>query len=232
MDARFNFMNRDSRAAKLASNRRKRLAKKPIRQEIRTFAKAAYQQAILDAAEGVFSRLGYHAAKMSDVATAAGVSIGTLYNHFASKDQIFGSLVERGTAQIREAAREAAATEDPEERLRALVHITFAFLEERGALFSVFVQLGALSETHITRVAGKHGEQAYVEYIRLLEHTLGEFAAKGRIRRDVAPHALAVALSGSMNGAIFDWVRSGRTESLEDRADALLDLFLQGAIAR
>lgn len=208
---------------------RKRRAKKPVRQEIRSFARSAYQQAILDAAESVFTRLGYHQAKMSDVAAEAGVSIGTLYNHFESKDRIFSSLVEQGTTQIRQAAQTASRIRDPELRLRELVHTVLAFCEERGALFAVFLQLGALSEADIARVAGEHSEQTYVEYLELLATTLDEAAAAGRVRVDMPGRTLAMALSGSMNAAIFDWVRGGRNDSLKRRADGILRLFLEGA---
>ena len=39
---------------------------------------------ILDAALAVFSRRGYHAASIDDIATEAGVSKALIYEHFAS----------------------------------------------------------------------------------------------------------------------------------------------------
>jgi hypothetical protein len=45
----------------------------------------------------------------------------------------------------------------------------------------------------------------------------------------MTPAALAGALAGMSNGFIFAWLRSGRKESLTDRADDLLKLFLEGA---
>jgi AcrR family transcriptional regulator len=44
---------------------------------------------ILDAALTVFSRKGFHAANVSDVAAEAGVSQGTIYWYFDSKDELF-----------------------------------------------------------------------------------------------------------------------------------------------
>ena len=51
---------------------------------------------ILDAATRVFARTGLEGSKMSDVAEAAGVSQGTLYNYVESKEALFRLLLDRG----------------------------------------------------------------------------------------------------------------------------------------
>jgi AcrR family transcriptional regulator len=66
------------------------------------------QTRILDAAEGVFARAGFHAATMQDVAAEAGMSPGNLYRYFASKDAIIAAMAERDRQQI---AAEFAALE-------------------------------------------------------------------------------------------------------------------------
>lgn len=50
---------------------------------------------ILDAAERVFGERGLERTRMSDVAAAASVSQGTLYNYVASKEALFGLLLDR-----------------------------------------------------------------------------------------------------------------------------------------
>jgi len=51
--------------------------------------------AILDGAGRVFALVGYRRAMMSDIAGEAGVALGTLYRHAASKEELF-ELVLRG----------------------------------------------------------------------------------------------------------------------------------------
>src|SRR6516165_7231733 len=53
-------------------------------------------QQIIDAAIDVFIRKGYRRTQMSDVARAAGVSQGSLYNYVESKDALFYLIVDRG----------------------------------------------------------------------------------------------------------------------------------------
>jgi len=51
------------------------------------------RQAILDAAYDLFLNQGYSATSVRQVAQRAGIALGGIYNHFASKDEIFQALV-------------------------------------------------------------------------------------------------------------------------------------------
>jgi AcrR family transcriptional regulator len=49
--------------------------------------------AIEDAALQLFLEQGYHATSMRQIAERAGLALGGIYNHFASKDQIFEAII-------------------------------------------------------------------------------------------------------------------------------------------
>ena len=53
---------------------------------------------ILDAALVEFSKRGFNAARMEDIASGCGLSKGGLYAHFSSKDEIFKALLNRSLA--------------------------------------------------------------------------------------------------------------------------------------
>jgi AcrR family transcriptional regulator len=61
---------------------------------------ARNQQRIERAALRVFTRRGYHGTSVRDIADAAGVSIGNLYNYYRTKEQIFSSVVRRYEERI------------------------------------------------------------------------------------------------------------------------------------
>jgi AcrR family transcriptional regulator len=70
----------------------------PTRRERRVAARRAQ---ILHAAEAVFAAKGYHGATTREIALAADVSEGTLYNYFASKRDLFtGLMIGRADALI------------------------------------------------------------------------------------------------------------------------------------
>ena len=83
---------------------------------------------ILDGAKRVFMKLGYDAASMNDVTREAGVSKGTIYVYFQSKEDLFGALVEREKSAfdtaIRQILEESAHVEEGLRRY-ALAHAHF-----------------------------------------------------------------------------------------------------------
>ncbi len=211
-------------------SRRTKTARAPtLRKAIKRATRAAYHEAILEAAERVFVREGYHETKMADVATETGVSVGTLYNYFESKELIFASIIERGQKEMDALVDAACAEQDPIERVRAVTKAGYGFIEERGALFAVFMQIGMNSASDIKRVAGDTAEQGYLRFMGVLQAAMEQAVEQGAIRKDMTPSELAVALAGMSNGFVFAWLRSGRKGSLTDRVDDLLKLFLEGA---
>jgi len=62
--------------------------------------KAERRQQILHHARDVFARRGYHAAKIDDIVSAAGVARGTFYLYFEDKRAIFGEILDLVLARI------------------------------------------------------------------------------------------------------------------------------------
>ena len=50
------------------------------------------RNAILQAAHDLFVQQGYHGTSMRQIAQGAGIALGGLYNHFASKDDVFEAV--------------------------------------------------------------------------------------------------------------------------------------------
>lgn len=69
---------------------------------------AAVRQQILAAARVVFERKGVAEASMSDVSTQAGLSVGSIYVHFRSKEDVLLQLIE--TAEVNAAPFEACSS--------------------------------------------------------------------------------------------------------------------------
>src|ERR1700748_1307563 len=55
----------------------------------------AKRRQIIEGANQIFLARGFDAASMADIAKAAGVSKGTLYVYFKSKEQLFASIVQQ-----------------------------------------------------------------------------------------------------------------------------------------
>ncbi len=96
---------------------------------------------ILDAARLLFGRDGYPGTSMNDIASAAGVSVQTIYAHLGSKRGMLVALVDRideeaGLAETRPLLEGAT---DPAELLRVHVGLTRSFNERCGDVIGALV---------------------------------------------------------------------------------------------
>jgi AcrR family transcriptional regulator len=86
---------------------------------------------LLDAARRVFERAGYHAATVSAVVQAAGLSQGGFYLYFADKKGVFGALQDEMATLLRRRIYWATRDEgDPARRLEAGLLAFFEFYAE------------------------------------------------------------------------------------------------------
>ncbi|MDP6701353.1 MAG: TetR/AcrR family transcriptional regulator [Candidatus Latescibacteria bacterium] len=74
---------------------------------------------LLDEAAWLFRQKGYHATSVRDVCSAVGMLPGSLYSHFASKEDLLVAVYEAGIAEISEAVTNAPAAGDPWARFEA-----------------------------------------------------------------------------------------------------------------
>lgn len=61
---------------------------------------SARRSSIVEAALGCFLQQGFHQASMRDIASAAGVSLGNLYNHFPSKEALITAIARIETDEL------------------------------------------------------------------------------------------------------------------------------------
>ncbi|HTW11268.1 MAG TPA: TetR/AcrR family transcriptional regulator [Solirubrobacteraceae bacterium] len=93
---------------------------------------SARRELIVDAAVAEFAQLGYEAASVGRIATAAGVTRTVLYDHFPSKHALFVHILELEQATlIRYLSAALGSPGTTEDRWRAAFDAFFAFVEEQ-----------------------------------------------------------------------------------------------------
>ena len=81
------------------------------------------REAIVEAAERLFLERGFGSVSMDELASAAGVARRTLYNQFASKEEIFREMLLRVSGQLEDAFPPGIETQgEVEEVLRLIAH--------------------------------------------------------------------------------------------------------------
>lgn len=152
------------------------------------------RESLLDAARRVFEEQGFGATRMSDVAAAAGVSHGTVYTYFETKEAVLAAVVQRVIDDLLASLRASTAI-DPRERIRDANTRYLAAYAEHARLLRVVEEaaftdeqfgevLRQLRTTHTSRVASA---------IRRLQ-------AEGSATTDLEPQATAAALCAMVEG--------------------------------
>lgn len=182
------------------------------------------REEILQAALRVFACKGLAAAKISDIAHAAGLSHGLVYHYFRSKNEIFTELVRRAfETSLGVFAYAAQAEGDPWERLRALTEtILSSAFEGEGPYYFLMVIQAYTSDSVPQEVKDlvKEKEVLYREYLMPLVvegQKLGRIAAGD-------PLAMVTAYLSLIQGLAVLKMQGGE-EIPVPGADILLRLF-------
>ena len=102
---------------------------------------------ILDSALAVFSRKGFHASNVSDVAAHAGVSQGTIYWYFNSKEELFDAAIMAFFTDFGgEMTTVLQEGETASEKLRALARSMDDFVVNAQQVFGAFLGYWASSQ--------------------------------------------------------------------------------------
>jgi AcrR family transcriptional regulator len=80
------------------------------------------RERILSVAEAFFGEVGYHGTRLHEIAARVGIRKASLFYHFASKDDLYGAVVEQGFGETEATIRRVLESEAPPlAKLRALV---------------------------------------------------------------------------------------------------------------
>ena len=155
------------------------------------------EEAILSAAIAVMAEHGYHGTSVRDIAERAELSPAALYYHFASKQEVLATIMERGIDRLLMRTRTALAEagEAPEDRLSAIVEVQVLFhLESQGATLVGTSEMRALEEPLRSKHKAKRQQQQ-----RLFDQVVADGVAQGAFTTTLpleAARAIVVMCTG------------------------------------
>lgn len=169
----------------------------------KTLTPVNYRQKILDAATKVFAKKGYQCATMIDVAKAAKVGIGTLYNYFKNKDELLiNSADQTIKAELDKIRKICDSKTDPMDKMETYFVQHALLLKEKPHLAVLLVSGLRQTQDFYTRNPHFNPLRHYVSFVTEL---FDEAKKTGRIR-DVDTSALAIMVIGSMDMLICQWL--------------------------
>lgn len=130
---------------------------RPLRRAVSEADKASRRTDILSAAKHVFAERGYHTTTIADIAREAGLSYGSIYWYYESKEALFHELMSAEAGALREHIDEAVArvtlAGGPAGPFKAAVRATLEFYDADRALVTLLFRdafaLGTAFERHL-----------------------------------------------------------------------------------
>lgn len=183
--------------------------RRPHSRPPQTHDRGAYEPAerILRAMASVVAEKGFPAMTVNDVASRASISLSTFYSHFADKEEAMVAVVDSGSAQMLATTLPAfRRAPDWPRAVRGSLGAMLAFC----AAEPDFTKLGAID----VYAAGRRVLERRDEVITGMEALL---APGYELNPDASPIA-GEAIGGAIYSLIYDQVRRGATESLQELA--------------
>jgi AcrR family transcriptional regulator len=178
---------------------------------------------ILEAASRLFYYRRFHEVKMEEIAEAAGMGKGTIYEYFSSKEDLFCELFKYSTEKYIRLACEASRKENNcRGKLLALLLNHIDFLTRFRHLEYYVFNIGRIN----FREMQPWFKEKKNQFLSLVEESISEGMRRGEIR-ELNARLAATVFTGSflvaLNPFLIDVEKNGKIYAAE-----VLDLFFQG----
>jgi len=151
--------------------------------------------AVLQASTMLFSQKGFVNTSISDIVKETGLSVGTIYTYFKSKDEIVRAIIEEGWSALYARLKETlSSSESAEAKLRLLIGRFIPELSQDMPLITILLS-EAIAYTRIEEKV-----EALTDLVfSAMKPLLGAKASLAGITRDTLRTSLVVFFLGIMN---------------------------------
>jgi AcrR family transcriptional regulator len=175
---------------------------------LRARQKRLRHERILDAALQLFRDAGYDAVRTEDIAAAAEVSVGTLYNYFESKGDLLLALVTIEVEEVLEQGR-AVVKAPPPDIARALDLLIGGYYDHSNVYMTkdlwrtaMALTIQAAETPFSLRFTAL--DRHLTDQVRVL---VQELQRRGLARTDVDARALGQVIFNSLNQSFIEFVK-------------------------
>jgi len=138
---------------------------------------------ILEAATTEFADKGFSAANINVIAKNAGISIGSMYNYFASKEDLFLTVFDDGYKILESALIEVSNVEgDIFDKFEALIRTAQTTSKKYQKLTQIYLDSTSEGLTHLSRRLSRQFESITAQYYHEM---LNKAKAEGYIAGDL-----------------------------------------------
>jgi TetR/AcrR family transcriptional regulator, fatty acid metabolism regulator protein len=158
---------------------------------------------ILEAAVKVFSKQGYHNAKISKIAEVAGVATGSVYVYFNGKEDILLKIFEQLWKKLYEEFKIISERPNftPLETIDSMIDLVFDVFTESPALADIFVN----EQNHLQRSSKLKFTNYYEKFLSLGEDIISNGIQKNYIHNSIDVKILRYYILGALRNLLHSW---------------------------
>ncbi|MBT4518651.1 MAG: TetR/AcrR family transcriptional regulator [Halieaceae bacterium] len=155
------------------------------------------REKILDAAELVFARQNFSAARLEDVAQKVGIRRASIVYYFKSKQELYDEVESRVYSELEEKARQASAAHDTtEEKLIALAYVSLEVMVKRPLLPRLILR--RIADLYPGRIPPRRYSG---DLVQLWRDILEKGEASGEIKPISSSHLMQIVAMGIVSYA-------------------------------
>ena len=186
------------------------------------------REEILRAAAICFGLDGYSGTDVNWIAHEAGITKGTIYHYFGSKEDLFLATVDFEANRLRMFVLEAAdACDDSLDELGAVVYSYLQFFQDNPLVVELFVEERSTFKERKKHSYFVHRDMTLTRWHKLLR----KMGDEKRIR-PVNPEKFVSVLSDTLYGTVFANYFAGTELTAAEQAKQILDVVLGGILVR
>jgi AcrR family transcriptional regulator len=184
---------------------------------------------ILEASVRVFAEKGWRKTKIADIAEAADIGKGTIYEYFRSKDELFAASFQYFMAEAETIiARRLAQIRDPLERLETYISAWAEILDSKNVDYmEIVLDFWAEGIRSKGRSSSLDLMKFYYDNRTFIEHLLEECMTAGRIK-PVDTKIAASIIIGGLDGLMIQWIMDKNVFSTKKAVDSFASLVIDG----
>lgn len=156
--------------------------------------------ALLHAARDAFEQRGYDDCRMNDIADAAGVSHGTVYTYFDSKEEVLGHVIDELLVELQDDLR--TPVKDPVARIEETNRRYLQAYVDNSRLLAV-VEQAAVTDPEL----GQRLDAFRRRYHARVTNAVRRLQEQGRVDSDLPADVAATALCAMVEGFSRYWQR-------------------------
>lgn len=183
---------------------------------------------IIEAAAKGFGKNGYGETDLNAIAEDAGITKGTIYYYFGSKENLFLATVDYEADRLRkQVLRAADACDDPLDELAAVVYSYLQFFVENPSVVELFVEERASFKSRNKHSYFVHRDMTLSRWHECIKILMKQ----GRVR-ETDPERFVDVLSDTLYGTIFTNYFTGADVSPEKQAGRILEYLFNGILTK